>query len=121
MLEIAKVLASKVEPASRLSVGLHKIANKNDNLGRTKRYLKFYTCTQEDITNLVACLVDLPMSKAKDTNGCLIVTGQGFDVGHDVIYNLARKMEEYGYSNIITEPDRYNYLGKWKNGKYILN
>lgn len=101
----------------KLSIGLDKLANVNHPQGKQSRYLRCFINGAE-VTGMVASLCNFPISKARDTYGCLIVHGCGMDMGWFVqseVYSRAfqngeKEMFDMGY---------YHFLGRRKrNGKY---
>ena len=94
-----------IETPIRLEIGLVKIGNQ----GMT-RYLKIFI-NGNNVTQMVGTALNLKFSKAKTTNGCVIVKGCGMDMGFWLqrrLYDKARS-EGFGY---MFDPDNYKYLGR---------
>ena len=112
------VINSGLQRPVRCSIGLHKIAKSG-----TVRYLRVFI-NGKDITEAVADATGYAISRARDTNGCIIVHGCGTDAGVDVVYLLNRSVHGTPFEIKgcpLFERSDYTYLGRYRNGKYVLN
>lgn len=105
----------------KLQIGLHKLANRLASDGNQKRYFKVYAKCDNyayDITKFVSESTGLSYSLAKDTYGCVIISGCGMDMAFQLISLLNQSVYEYGVD--LFDTDTYEYLGKWSHGKYNI-
>lgn len=95
-----------VEKPIKLELGLVKVSS-----DRMTRYLRV-KIKGYDVTQMIANATEKRISKAKTTNGCLIVKGCGMDMGFALQDNVYHRAKRLGYD--IFHPSDYVYLGKIK-------
>ena len=92
----------------QLKIGLDKIIYKAD--GKEVRYLTV-KIDKANVTQMVAEVVNLKVSKARDTYGSLIIHGSGMDVGKFIQESVFRAACQAGYPGMFDQ-NKYKYMGK---------
>ena len=93
----------------KLEIKLEKIADKWNKDGDQRRYFRCYIDGTE-VTMAVAEVLNRTISKAKDTNGCMIVHGCGMDMAHWIQNEIWSRFSYAGYKEMF-DANEYKYLG----------
>lgn len=110
------VLKSNFTMPIQLEIGLDKLANQYSPTGNQSRYMRV-KIQGKDVTEMVADMINLKISHAKDTDGCLIIHGCGMDMAYNIQYNVYKQAYILGFPEMFDECN-YKYLGKKTKGSY---
>jgi hypothetical protein len=98
------VKANDIKTPIKLELMLNKVTPDPMRNGNDKRYftVKINGLT---VTQMVAEAVNLKLSKAKDTYGCVIVKGTGSDMGWWLQERVWRAASDAGYPDMFDKAD----------------
>ena len=97
---------NNVQKPIKLEIGLVKVSS-----DRMTRYFRV-KINGFDVTQMIANATEKKLSKAKTTDGCLIIKGCGMDMGFALQNSVSRRAEQLGFD--IFHPSEYIYLGRIK-------
>ncbi len=96
----AWVQNSGVQQPIKLGLKLEKVVYDRNRQGNDARYFSVYVGVA-NITQMVAEAVNLKLSKAKDTRGCLIIHGSGMDMGFALQSRVYKYACQDGFPNMF--------------------
>ena len=96
-----------IETPVKLEIELIKLANRYSGTGNQSRYFRV-SIGGKDLTQTIANIAGLKLSKARDTNGCLIIHGSGMDMGFALQDKIRRRACQEGYPDLFA--DDYIYV-----------
>ena len=111
------ILSNKIQQPIKLELELVKVVYDRMGRGHDSRYFKVYIGGR-NVTQMVAEATNLKISKAKTTNGCVLVHGSGMDMGFALQDRVQRAAYQAGYPNMF-DRDSYIYLGRKRGNKYV--
>lgn len=103
------VLQQNIKQPIKLEIELNKIAYDRNGCGNDARYFKVFI-NGKDVTTMVAAAVNLKMSYARNSYGCLIIHGSGMDMGFALQDKMYRASYQAGYPDMF-DRDFYTYRG----------
>lgn len=110
------VSRNNIKTPIKLEIGLDKIVYDRTHNGNDAKYLRVFI-EGKDVTTMIANAINLKMSYAKGSYGCLIIHGTGMDIGFALQDRMYRAAYQAGYPDMF-DRDFYTYLRKKHNGKY---
>lgn len=94
----------ELETPVKIGIDLHSFRRDPKGNGKDKRFFRIYA-EGRDITNFIADLLEQKLSTARNTYGCLIVTGSDGDVMESLVKRICSRMAEEGYPDIFYQED----------------